>query len=217
MELKEKGKAGTRRPPRSTKPNGKPDAQSDKKRELALHMLSALADLGFAQLNLREVAARSGASLGSIHYYFKDKNDLLIYGLQLYKDGFIGSLDTLIDSAATLDGLAAMGTDAIANVIEDDGHLHRLWFDVRTQALFDPAFRPIVKEIEGRLIGVAERFLARVRALGAKKSPSDALSLYLTIDALVRYFLQQHLAGDTQAIGELRRQLIEIFHRLVKA
>ena len=53
---------------------------SDRRQELAQHALSALAELGFARLNLREIASRSGVALGVIHYYFEDKKEPCLSG-----------------------------------------------------------------------------------------------------------------------------------------
>lgn len=202
------------------KPNpGKPvqaDKQgkhADKKREVATHMLAALADLGLARLNLREVAARSGTSLGIIHYYFKDKTDLLIYGLRLYKENFLSELGKTIDDAASLEELLRTSVSALANVVEETGHTHRLWYDVRTQALFDPVFRPVSDEIEKLMIDLCDRFLAKVHALSGLELLLDGESLYLTIDGLIRYHMQQHLAGNEAAGDRLAERLFEIFKR----
>jgi len=189
---------------------GNSGKQAGKKRELALHTLAALSELGFARLNLREVAARSGASLGSIHYYFSDKAELLAYCLRLYKEGFVAHLDELIDGAGDLATLVRLIPDALAEAIEQHGPTHRLWYDVRAQAMFDPAFRPVVDEIESQLIDVAGRFLARARALGSRNAAPDALDFYLMLDAWFRYGLQQRLGGNADAGGLLRSRLREL-------
>ena len=189
------------------------EKQSAKKREVARHMLAVLADLGFARLNLREVAARSGTSLGIIHYYFKDKNALLIYSLQLYKEGFNSELEELIAAAASAEELLITTVGVLSRVVEGTGHTHRLWFDLRTQALFDPAFGPVSDEIESDLIGLTGRFLDKFSRLGGRALALDAESLYLMIDGMTRYYLQQHLAGNTGAGKRLADRLFHIFER----
>ncbi len=176
-------------------------------------MLAVLADLGFARLNLREVVARSGTSLGIIHYYFKDKNELLIYGLRLYKENFISELTKMIEGAASLQELLHTTVCTLAGVVEEAGHTHRLWFDLRTQALFDPAFRPVSDEIEKELIDLSDRFLKKFYSLSGLELSLDAVSLYLTIDGLIRFHLQQHLAGNDTASDQLAGRLFEIFKR----
>lgn len=189
------------------------EKQSAKQREVARHLLAVLAELGFARLNLREVAARSGTSLGIIHYYFKDKNALLIYSLQLYKEGFASELEGMISAAPSTEQLLTTTAAALSRVVEDPGHTHRLWFDLRTQALFDPAFRPVSDEIESDLIGLTGRFLDKLKRLGGRPTALDAESLYLTIDGLTRYYLQQHLAGSTGAGKRLSERLFHMFGR----
>ena len=127
----------------------------------------ALTELGFARLNLREIAARSGVALGVIHYYFKDKKDLLIYCVGLYKDAFIQNLEEQIASADNLRALESQFITALVQSVEDQGHIHRLWYDIRAQALFDTAFHPVVDDHEARLIGVVRQFLDKTRALNA--------------------------------------------------
>ena len=183
----------------------------DKRQELAQHALSALAELGFARLNLREIATRSGVALGVIHYYFKDKKDLLIYCVGLYKDAFIQNLEEQIASADNLYALESQFITALVQSVEDQGHIHRLWYDIRAQALFDTAFHPVVDDHEARLIGVVRQFLNKTRVLNGSVEPlgrADPLDVYLRLDGWFRYFLQQHLAGNPQA-GMLLRQRLE--------
>ncbi|HEY8606051.1 MAG TPA: TetR/AcrR family transcriptional regulator [Noviherbaspirillum sp.] len=179
----------------------------DKRREIALYTLTALAELGFAHVNLREVAARSGARLGSIHYYFKDKTDLLVCAVRLYKDAFIHELEQLICRAETPQALIEQGSAALGQAIEEQADVHRLWYDVRAQAMFDPAFRPLVEELESKLVELTARFLDRLQEFGMKGVPTDALATYLLMDGWFRYCLQRHLGGDTASCSELVRRL----------
>jgi len=186
----------------------------DKRQELAQHALLALAELGFARLNLREIATRSGVALGVIHYYFKDKKELLIYCVGLYKDGFIQNLEEQIASADNLAALKSQFITALAHAVEDQGHIHRLWYDIRAQALFDAAFHPVVDDHEARLIGVVQQFLDKMRALGGwpemRENPV-ALDVYLILDGWFRYFLQQHLGENPQASTLFRQRLEHLF------
>src|SRR5580704_10522229 len=99
---------------------------ADKKRELAMHAISSLAELGFARINLRDVAQRSGVSLGVIHYYFDSKTDLLICCVSLYKEDFIVGLKDMIAQAQQVDKLQADVADYLASTIDLHAHIHRL-------------------------------------------------------------------------------------------
>lgn len=180
---------------------------AEKKRELALHAISSLAELGFARINLRDVAQRSGMSLGVIHYYFESKTDLLICCVGLYKEDFIIGLKELIAQARQVDKLVANVADYLADTIDQHAHIHRLWYDVRAQAQFDQAFQPAVDEVEHALTEVFRVLLVKLQELKVDCGNSDPLRLYITLDGWFRYFLQRKLVGEAGAIDAFRQRV----------
>lgn len=191
------------------------DKRQQKRHELALHTLSTLAELGFARINLRDIATRSGVSLGVIHYYFTDKTDLLIYCVRLYKEDFVRQLNSVIKSASNANELIQQFCTALALAIAKHGQVHRLWYDLRGQALFDPAFQPVVDEIETQLISLIHSFGVKLKTfdgshLDDSRHAGDELSAYLAVDSWFRYYLQQHLAGDISACTAFKQRLKQI-------
>ena len=188
----------------------------EKKRELALHAISSLAELGFARINLRDVAQRSGVSLGVIHYYFDSKSELLIYCVGMYKEDFIIGLKDLIAQARQVDKLSSGVTDYLADTIDQHAHIHRLWYDVRAQAQFDAAFQPAVEEVEHALIDVFRVLLAKLQELNVDCADKEPLALYITLDGWFRYFLQRKLMGQAKAIDAFRQRVLVEFAAICK-
>lgn len=182
----------------------RPGKRADRKRELAEHAIAALGSLGYARTTLRDIASRSGVSLGVLHYYFEDKIDLISYCVRIYKDTFVATLDAIMAADLPSEAVAAGLIDGLVATVADHANTHRLWYDIRSQALFDEAFRPVVAEIEGALIALVERLLGRLRIEG--ESPTSA---YLRLDAVFRHHLQRHLFGDGEALGDFRAALGE--------
>jgi AcrR family transcriptional regulator len=189
---------------------------ADKKRELALHAISSLAELGFARINLRDVAQRSGVSLGVIHYYFNSKTDLLICCVSLYKEDFITGLKDLIAQAQHVNQLQQDVADYLANTIDLHAHIHRLWYDVRAQAQFDPAFQPAVAEVEATLIDVFRVLLAKLQELDVNCKDVEPLKLYIILDGWFRYFLQRKLMNEADAIETFRQRVLAEFAAVVQ-
>jgi AcrR family transcriptional regulator len=189
---------------------------AEKKRELAEHAISSLAELGFARINLRDVAQRSGVSLGVIHYYFASKTELLIYCVGLYKEDFIVSLMDIIGHAHKVDNLQDTVSNYLADTIAQHAHIHRLWYDVRAQAQFDPAFQTAVEEVERALIDVFRALLNKLQEFGIDCSHNDPLKLYITIDGWFRYYLQRKLIGEADAISKFRKQMLTEFTTLLR-
>jgi len=188
---------------------------AEKKRALALHAISSLAELGFARMNLRDVAQRSGVSLGVIHYYFENKSELLTYCIGIYKEDFVRGLKALIESATSLDQLQQVVTDYLVQTVAQHAHVHRLWYDARAQAMFDPAFHPAVDEVEHGLIDVFCKLFVKLDALSVPYREHDPMRLYLTLDGWFRYFLQRQLQGDATAVEQFRNRVLAEFALLI--
>jgi AcrR family transcriptional regulator len=197
-------------------PIRKPSPKSaEKKRELAMHAISSLAELGFARINLRDVAQRSGMSLGVIHYYFESKTELLICCVSLYKEDFILGMKDLIAQAREVEKLQTDIADYLTNTIDLHAHIHRLWYDVRAQAQFDPAFQSAVADVESELIDVFRVLLVKLHELNIDCANNDPLKLYITLDGWFRYFLQRKLMNEVDALVSFRLRILAEFAEIL--
>jgi len=128
-----------------------------KKRELAESAIEALKRYGYANTTLRDIAAQSELSLGMLHYYFENKEQLLIYCVRLYKEAFAADIGARIAGAKTREILFQAFAEGLAASIVEDAETHRLWYDIRNQALFDKAVR--WRKLCGSVAGPWEAFL----------------------------------------------------------
>jgi AcrR family transcriptional regulator len=188
---------------------------AEKKRELALHAISSLAELGFARMNLRDVAQRSGVSLGVIHYYFENKSELLTYCIGIYKEDFIQGLKELIEASPGLEKLQEGVADYLAQTVAQHAHIHRLWYDARAQAMFDPAFHTAVDAVEHGLIDVFCKLFDKLDSLSIVYREHDPMKLYIALDGWFRYFLQRQLQGDGMAVEHFRSRIFAEFAQLL--
>lgn len=185
--------------------------RDEKKALIAESAVRALQELGYANTSLRDIAAKSALSLGMLHYYFEDKTQLIIYCVTAYKSAFTSKITQALEGVRGRDAVIQAFCQALAASIVEDANTHRLWYDIRAQALFDPAFRPVVAEIEAMLIGVvsAARDLA-----GAPASDIGVLD-YAVIDGVFRYLMQKQIteaSGDRRTLaGDLSKVLEQVF------
>jgi AcrR family transcriptional regulator len=113
-----------------------------------------LQELGFVNTSLRDIAAKSDMSLGMLHYYFEDRSDLIIYCLRIYKQDFVAGMMQALDRVTGRDDVIDALSSALAISIAKDVMTHRLWYDIRNQALFDETFRPVTTEIKSMLVSM---------------------------------------------------------------
>ncbi|MBB4685772.1 TetR/AcrR family transcriptional regulator [Amycolatopsis jiangsuensis] len=191
------------------------DKFEDRRRELADAALLALADLGYARTSLRTIAEHTKFSHGLLHYYFADKVELITYCVRRYKAACVQRYEGGVREVTTAEELATACAEGLAATLEEAPVMHRLWYDLRTQSLFEKAFRDDVAEIDESLQNMIWRNVAAYAALSGAEptcSPSDAYALF---DGLFQQALLRHLAGAGEALDELRRGARELFPRLV--
>jgi AcrR family transcriptional regulator len=194
--------AAEAKPSRSPRPGG--DKFAERRRELAEAAIQTLSELGYARTSLREIAQNSAFSHGVLHYYFADKVDLITYCVRQYKAQCVLRYDQIGSRATTPDRLAAGFADDLVATVRDEGRLHRLWFDLRSQALFDDSFRADVLEIDDSLERMIWRIVSRyAEMLGVEPTVTSSVA-YAMFDGAVQMALLRHLAGQPEALAELR-------------
>src|SRR5688572_10082054 len=72
---------------------------------LAESALKTLGELGYARTSLREIANSSEFTHGVVHYYFRDKIDLISYCVRYYKTKCARRYDEVVETATTGDEL----------------------------------------------------------------------------------------------------------------
>lgn len=171
--------------------------------ELAEAALETLGELGFARTSLREIAQNSAFTHGVFHYYFSDKLDLICCCVRHYKAKCVTRYDEVIASAQSPDELTEGFLAKLAATLQTEASMHRLWYDMRSQAMFEPAFRKDVLEIDKSLEAMIWRVASRYAELSRRTPRSSPAALYALFDGLFQSALLRHLANDASAIPDL--------------
>lgn len=179
--------------------------RTQKKDELADSAIAALEQLGYARTSLRDIAELSGVAVGTLHYYFEDKVDLITYCVRRYKARFVADMQSILAADIAPEQLADRFIKGLSLSIRHDAETHRLWYDIRAQAMFDPAFHEIGADIENGLTDLVAEFLSLTGQNGV-----TAPTAYLMIDAAFRFHLQQFLSGDKSAPVAFETQVSEM-------
>ena len=171
----------------------------ERRTQLAQSALATLGELGYARTSLREIAQNSEFSHGVVHYYFADKIELITHCVRLYKAQCVNRFDEVVVTSQTsgelLDGFA----DKLVETMTTEAPLHRLWYDLRTQSLFEDAFREDVLEIDRTLQDLIWRVVHRYAELSGTTPLLDPQAAYALFDGLFEKALLGFLSGDLQA------------------
>ncbi|MEJ3654111.1 TetR/AcrR family transcriptional regulator [Actinomycetes bacterium KLBMP 9759] len=188
---------------------------AEKRAELAVAALQTLAELGFARATLREIAQNSPYSHGLVHYYFADKADLITECVKQYKIVCVRRYDAVVSDAETPAELRTGFARDFATTMVDDSAMHRLWYDLRSQCMFEQGFRDEVAAIDKSLEKMIWRIVRRYAELCGQPLAVGSAFAYSLFDGLFQHALIRHLDGHSNAASTLRRQTRMALDQLV--
>ncbi|MBY8861057.1 TetR/AcrR family transcriptional regulator [Nocardia sp. CA2R105] len=185
--------------------------------ELARATLHTLAELGYARTSLREIAQNSEYSHGVLHYYFSDKLDLIAHAVREYEAVCVTRYDEVVATADSAEQLRTEFAATFFGTLQADAAVHRLWYDLRNQSLFDDSFRADVLDIDARREQMIWRVVSRYCEFSGVESTLSSATVYVTIDGIFQRALLHHIAGRTAEIDQARDQLDAVFTLLTSA
>lgn len=191
------------------------DKFEDRRRQLADAALQTLATLGYARTSLREIAQNSEFSHGVLHYYFRDKVELITYCVQRFKTQCVERYDAIATHATDADTLARDAGDGLVATLESDALMHRMWYDLRSQSMFEDSFRLDVADIDATLERMIWRIVTTYARLVGREPAAPSAVAYAAFDGLFAQALLRHLAGDPGALDDLRSGTRLLLERLV--
>ena len=179
------------------------DKFTERRDQLAAAALQTLAERGYANTSLRDIAQNSEFSHGVLHYYFADKFELITYCVRRYKAECVTRYDAIVATATSADGLRAGFGAAMAGTLREDATVHRLWYDLRNQSLFEEKFRADVVEIDQSLERMIWRIVGKYAELAGKPPAIGPAQAYALADGLFQHAMIAHLSGDPAATDDL--------------
>jgi AcrR family transcriptional regulator len=188
-------------------PRARVDKFAERRAELGEAALHTLSELGYARTSLREIAQNSEFSHGVLHYYFSDKVDLILCGVRQYKSRCVTRYDEVTERARTVDELMDGFVGALGETVRTEAPMHCLWYDLRSQALFEPAFRADVAELDKTLEQMIWRIISRFGELAGKPLEVLPAVIYAMLDGLFQQCLLKHVSGDSTAIPLMQEQV----------
>jgi TetR/AcrR family transcriptional repressor of bet genes len=191
--------------------------QSDRRDQLAEAALVTLGELGYTRASLRDIADNSEFSQENVHDYFDDKIDLVVYAVQYYKAKCVHRYDDVVANATTPDELIEGFAAKLGETIRDEAPMHRLWYDLRSQSMFEPRLRDAVKMINRTLEEMIWRVVDRYAELaGRPLIATKSNAVYGMIDGLFQQTLLAYSDGE-ETLDLLADEVRDLMPLLVRA
>ncbi|KRB76461.1 TetR family transcriptional regulator [Nocardioides sp. Root190] len=186
------------------------DKHDDRRRALADSALRTLGELGYARASLREIANNSEFSHGVVHYYFHDKLELIVYCVRQYKATCVHRYDGVVADSTTPEGLVAAFADKLVETIVEEAPMHRLWYDLRSQSMFEADLREAVLGIDQTLEDMIWRVVSTYAELSGRAPAMTPHVAYGVLDGLFQQALLGHLCEQEGVLDGLRTQVRDL-------
>jgi AcrR family transcriptional regulator len=165
--------------------------------ELAESALATLGELGYARASIRDIADNSEFSLETVHDYFDDKIALVVYCVRYYKAKCVQRYDGVLADATTPEELVEGFAAKLGETIRDEAPMHRLWYDLRSQSMFEPRLRDVVAMINQTLEEMVWRVVDRYAELaGQPLIATRSAAVYGMLDGLFQQTLLAYVDGE---------------------
>ncbi|MFB6723903.1 TetR/AcrR family transcriptional regulator [Kribbella sp. NPDC056345] len=182
---------------------------------LAESALKTLGELGYARTSLREIANNSEFTHGVVHYYFRDKIDLISYCVRYYKTKCAQRYDEVVETATTPDELGAGFLAKMTQTLVEETAMHRLWYDLRAQSMFEDQLRADVLAIDQLLEEMIWRILSRYAELVGAEPSVDAATAYALMDGLFEQAVVAFADDPTGAPERLVQRVGQVLPKLI--
>ncbi|WP_181274277.1 TetR/AcrR family transcriptional regulator [Brevibacterium oceani] len=199
------------KPARSRRGTGSYD---ERRIRLAESALQTLGELGYARTSLREIAANSEFSHGVIHYYFRDKTELIVFCVKHYKTQCMHRYDSVVEEARSADGLLTGFADKLVQTLTEESSMHRLWYDLRSQSMFQEELREDVYDIDRGLEDMIWRVVSRFSDLAGNQPLVGSRAAYTMFDGIFESALRDHIAGRAGAVEWISDQIATLIPAL---
>ncbi|MFF0264240.1 TetR/AcrR family transcriptional regulator [Kribbella sp. NPDC004536] len=184
---------------------------------LAESALKTLGELGYARTSLREIANNSEFTHGVVHYYFRDKIDLISYCVRYYKTKCARRYDEVVETATSAEELATGFLGKMTQTLVEETPMHKLWYDLRAQSMFEEQLRPDVEAIDKLLEEMIWRILSRYADLTQTIPTVDAPTAYALVDGLFEQAVVGYAANPDKTPALLADRIMQVLPKLVAA
>ncbi len=192
------------------------DKYDERRNQLAESALQTLGELGYARTSLREIANNSEFSHGVVHYYFSDKLELIVYCVRYYKARCVTRYDAVVAESTTAAELLDAFAAKLVETLREEAAMHRLWYDLRTQSMFEEKLREAVLMIDRTLEDMIWRVVSRYAELSGRPTSMTPAAAYGVLDGLFQQALLGQLTGAAEAEESMAAQVHELMPLMLR-
>ncbi|HEY8676683.1 MAG TPA: TetR/AcrR family transcriptional regulator [Candidatus Dormibacteraeota bacterium] len=171
--------------------------QQARRRQIVEAVWRVMMDRGLESVSLRQVAAEAGGSVGLVQHYFKDKDEMLQFALEMLTENVDGRMARGIAALAEPEDPKALVRALLIELLPLDRERAveaRVASTFLARAAVDPH---VAAHVQGRYAGGHEFLVRQLRRGGVKHPTEEANMLFALVDGLALHALAGRLLPET--------------------
>jgi TetR/AcrR family transcriptional repressor of bet genes len=135
--------------------------------------------------------------------------------VRYYKARCVHRYDAVVADSTSPEGLIEAFAAKLQETIRNEAPMHRLWYDLRSQSMFEPKLREVVSYIDRTLEEMIWRIIAKYAELSGGRPVADAAAAYGMLDGLFQQALLGYVGGDEAGLDVLAGQVRSLMPLMV--
>jgi AcrR family transcriptional regulator len=184
----------------------RPNVEEQRRREILQAACGAISERGFAAVRISDIAARTGTSTGTVHYYFANKQDVLHQALRYaFEQSLARQMTEMLEFPSARDRLIRL----IELNLPDEEEVREewiVWMEFWIEALHRPEMRPVNEELYGHWRKIVSDVIASGQTTGEFATvfdPADVANEFVALmDGLA---IQVLLHSKDMTVEDMRR------------
>jgi hypothetical protein len=135
--------------------------------------------------------------------------------VRYYKARCVTRYDAVVEDSTTAEGLLDAFAAKLVETLRDEAPMHRLWYDLRTQSMFEVKLREAVLMIDQTLEDMIWRVVSKYAELCGRPPAMTPSAAYGVLDGLFQQALLGHLTGTADAVDTMAARVHELMPLMV--
>jgi AcrR family transcriptional regulator len=184
---------------------------TDEKKQRILNVIrKLLGEKGFSGTTISQVAAEAGISRGLLHYYYKNKEEMLAHVIRANMKMSIDMIERVFNQAKSADQLAAEFVSVLRYVIENDPDFFKVFFESWAIGRQSPVISEELQSLYGRFRKELQDGLEQAVAdkIISPRLPIDGLAALITgiIDGMGLQLATEAVLAENQVVWDTTEQ-----------
>lgn len=164
---------------------------------------NCLAENGYANVSMRDIAKASGSALSQLTYYFKTKETLFLEVIDMMTAKYLNQVEELLKNDISAKEKLNALADYFVHLVDNNPNLLKLFIDFTAQAMWIPSFKEKIGSLNDKLSSIIEKEIVSKSCDKEQKDMDTHSIARLIFGAMYGASVQMILSESNESTGNI--------------